>query len=86
MVEMSEQIVKYVNGKNGARYRNMLKFCLEPKEYIEVLKGKFGGGDPFKLLVDLKGCGALGFDNGKYYTTYLAKEIVKEISVKDFKK
>ena len=80
-----EEIIKALNGKDGSGYRTILEFCRTsrtPKEIIDsfaVKKGKYSllGNEMFAALLELKNKNAIGFENGKYFTTQLGLEALE---------
>ncbi len=63
------------HNKNGADNRKLVEFCREPKAYGELSRSGVKR-ELFKVLVDLKNCGAISFADGKYFSTEEALNII----------
>ena len=81
------EIVKALNDRDGSGYGTILEFCKTPKAPQEIIdafavkRGKYSllGNEVFTALLELKNKDAIGFNNGKYFTTQLGLEALASI-------
>jgi hypothetical protein len=57
--------------------KQLLTFCMEPKEWKEISKLKIKQSKMFKILKELKTSNALQFADGKYYSALVVKEYLE---------
>jgi len=57
--------------------KQLLTFCLEPKEWKEISKLKIKQSKMFKMLKELKTSNALQFADGKYYSAPVVREYLE---------
>lgn len=71
--ESLAQLQKYLEDED---YKEMLKFCCEPKAWKEISKLKMKRSKMFTILKDLKTSSILEFADGKYYVASFVKEYI----------
>lgn len=74
-----EEIVKWINGRDGENYKNVLSFCQESKEFnVEAWNKALNLNltSLIDILKNMKAAGALEFSDGKYTTTKTALDLL----------
>jgi hypothetical protein len=72
------ELQKYLRDED---YCKVLGFCLEPRSWNDIRQlnkgAKIKESKLFQIMRDLKLVGALEFRDGKYYTSDLARNVMK---------
>ncbi len=71
---MITQLQKYLV---DADYKQILAYCVEPKQWKDIAKLKVKQSKIFQILKDLKTIKALEFSDGKYLTASYVKEHIE---------
>jgi hypothetical protein len=73
----AEEVAKLRRYLEDEDYKRLLSFCCEPKTWREIMKMGVKRDRLFDILKDLKLVKALGFADGKYYTTEAARSFLE---------
>ena len=78
-----EEILKWINSRHGRKYLAILRFCEEPKvfdtrtwETATTLTMQ----DMGDIIKNMMSAGGMEFNDGKWKTTKIAQELIKDKS------
>lgn len=72
-----EEVAKLRRYLQDEDYKRLLFFCCEPRSWREIMDMGVKRDRLFDILKDLKLVKALGFSDGKYYTTESARSLLE---------